>query len=670
VVILLLFIAFWLGLSWKYSFILFAVIIIALLVFIFVRHGKKILIIAFLLSLSGIGYSFVNINQNKEQYEGFVYDAKDNYFLFLTGGERLYCYAKENQYDIGDYLIIRGYKRELDFSQIESGFNFTNFLNHKGINYQIFGTKITAKFSNPLKIKAYRKWFLGHFDNNTKSLINAILFSNQDDAEVVNNISDLHLLKFVSASGIYLHAFQSFLEFLLSFKLKEKWAKLIPLFVLLPYALFAFPRFTVIRVIVMGFARWINRFVKRNNLSNHSLIGLVGLMFLVIDPYLAYQDSFILGFSIPIFMSFISKITGRFKKYPRKVFEAIFLLIFFLPFELRYYHSLSLLSPVMQVFLSPLFLLLGVSSFLSFCCLPIYPVVNFFGLLVTYSMMPISFLKWEIFSSSMSEWLVALYYLCYGVFLYYLANGFRIIYRPLGLALMSFIIINFLPLENVISDQVYFINVGQGDACLIREQNRTILIDTGGSIYQDIAKECLIPFFKKKKIYNIDYVITTHDDYDHSGAFNSLRENFNIDNYISAPEDFPFTYGNITIENYNQHINESNDENEKSLVLGFHFIHRDFLIMGDAPISVEKNIMNEYSHIPCDILKIGHHGSDTSTSYSFVEYLDPEEGIISVGRNYYGHPSNKVLQILNKAGVEIRRTDKEGTINYFNYIFM
>jgi len=270
----------------------------------------------------------------------------------------------------------------------------------------------------------------------------------------------------------------------------------------------------------------------------------------------------------------------------------------------------------------------------------------------------------------MPEWLVTLYYLVYGLFLYYLANGFRIIYRPLGIALMSLIITNFLPLENVISNQVYFINVGQGDACLIREQNRTILIDTGGSIYQDIAEECLIPFFKKKKIYDIDYVITTHDDYDHSGALASLKENFKIGKYINSPDNFPFKYGSITIKNYNQHIKESSDENEQSLVLGFHFINHDFLIMGDAPISIEKNIMSEYSHIPCDILKIGHHGSDTSTSYSFVEYLDPEAGIVSVGRNYYGHPSSKVLQILNKAGVEIRRTDREGTINYFNYIFM
>lgn len=669
-VILLLFIAFWLGLSWKYSFILFAILIIALLLFIFYRHGKKIFVIAILLSLFGIGYSFVNIDRNKEQYEGFVYEAKDNYFLFLTGGERLYCYAKDNQYDIGDYLTITGYKRELNFTQIESSFDFAQFLNRKGVKYQIFATKTTVKFNNPLKLKLYREWFLNHFDKNTKSLINAVLFSSQDGSEVVKKIGDIHLLKLISASGIYLHAFQSFLEFLLCFKVKEKWVKLISLFVLLPYAFFTFPRFTVIRIIVMGFARWINHFKGNNYFSNHSLIGLVGFMFLFIDPYLAYQDSFILGFTIPIFMSFINKITGLFKKYPRKILETTCLLIFFIPFELKYYHSLSLLSPVIQIILTPLFLLLGVTSFISFCGLPIYPVVNFFGLLVTFSSTPISFLRWELFSSPMSEWLVTLYYFIYGLFLYYLSNGFRIIYRPLGIALMCLLITNFLPFENMISNQVFFINVGQGDACLIREQNHTILIDTGGSIYQDIAEECLIPFFKKKRIYDIDYVITTHDDYDHSGALASLKENFKIGKHINSPEDFPFKYGSIVIENYNQHIKESSDENEQSLVLGFHFINRDFLIMGDAPISIEKNIMSEYSHIPCDILKIGHHGSDTSTSHSFIEYLDPEVGIISVGRNYYGHPSSKVLQILNKAGVEIRRTDWEGTINYFNYIFM
>lgn len=91
--------------------------------------------------------------------------------------------------------------------------------------------------------------------------------------------------------------------------------------------------------------------------------------------------------------------------------------------------------------------------------------------------------------------------------------------------------------------------------------------------------------------------------------------------------------------------------------------------MGDAPKSVEYTIMEENTTIQCDILKIGHHGSSTSTSYRFIDYIKPKEAVISVGRNNYGHPEDSVINILEKRNIKIRRTDKEGTISYCGYLF-
>ena len=92
--------------------------------------------------------------------------------------------------------------------------------------------------------------------------------------------------------------------------------------------------------------------------------------------------------------------------------------------------------------------------------------------------------------------------------------------------------------------------------------------------------------------------------------------------------------------------------------------------MGDAPISIEKKMMEEYSYIPCDILKVGHHGSDTSSSKTFLEYISPKEAVISCGvGNKFGHPHKSVVDNLKKLGIKIRRTDKSGTIRYKNYIF-
>ena len=248
--------------------------------------------------------------------------------------------------------------------------------------------------------------------------------------------------------------------------------------------------------------------------------------------------------------------------------------------------------------------------------------------------------------------------------LYYFTINFKPLFKFSFISLISLVCLYVLPLKNQFTAEVDFINVGQGDSCLIRKGNTAVLIDTGGSIYQDIATECLIPYFKNKRIYDIDLLITTHDDFDHVGALESLKNNFTVKNIISNKESFPISINNINFYNYNTYFSSSSNENEQSLVIGFSLVNLDFLIMGDAPISIERKIMQDYHNIPCDIIKIGHHGSDTSSSNEFIRFLSPKEAIISVGVNNYGHPKESVLTILKNNRVKIRETLKEGSIVY------
>lgn len=669
-IILFFFLCYWLGLSLSHSWIIFSLLILLTLFFLYRRFGKKVFLCGFSLVFSGVGISYINIDVDREEYIGVVYESHDNYFLFNTGGERLYCYQKEHDYEIGDWLSVHGDKGEITFSSIESSFDFASYLKNKGVKQRLYLEKVEKKFVNPLKLKKYRTWFLSHFNTETQSLVKAVLFSSQDETETLETLQGLHLMRFISASGVYVYAFLSMFVFLLSFRLKKKWSKLCSFFLLLFYLIFTFPRFTIIRILVMSLLRWINEFFGKKKFDNQEILGLGGLAFLLLDKYLAYQDGFILGFGIPIFLSFINLFTNQWKKRYQELLNYAFLALFFLPFELRYYHSLSLLALPLQIVLTPLFILFGLVSLLSFYGLPIYAVGNGLYEVVKFSTRPLNYLRIEIYAGPMNEFLTLFYYVVYFLFIYYLSIGYRPIYRKLALTMVGFLLCYFLPGRNLISAQVSFINVGQGDSCLIRERNKTILIDTGGSIYRDIATECLIPYFAQERIYHLDYVITTHDDYDHCGALDSLMEHFSVGTYLSGPEDFPLKFGEITIQNYNDHIGESTEENYNSLVLGFSLGGKDYLVTGDAPKEIEKMIMTDYSNIPCDILKVGHHGSDTSTSEAFVKYLDPQEAVISVGYNRYGHPKASVLKILTKNNVTIRRTDEEGTIVYFNYIFM
>ena len=221
------------------------------------------------------------------------------------------------------------------------------------------------------------------------------------------------------------------------------------------------------------------------------------------------------------------------------------------------------------------------------------------------------------------------------------------------------------PLKAIIRDYVSFINVGQGDSTLIKYKNSTILIDTGGNKYKDIAKEVLIPYFKNQQIYRIDMLITTHDDFDHSGAVTSLVNNFNVRNYVKDYQYFPLNVNGLEIKNYNIYPELWKEENDKSLVLGFKINNYNYLVMGDAPKKIENEIVKNNTYIPCDILKVGHHGSKTSTGDNFIKYLRPKFAVISCGKNnMYGHPHESVLAILRRYEVVIRRTDLESTITF------
>ena len=241
----------------------------------------------------------------------------------------------------------------------------------------------------------------------------------------------------------------------------------------------------------------------------------------------------------------------------------------------------------------------------------------------------------------------------------------RIRHAKIAVACLAIMItISVVPLQEPISNCVYFVNVGQGDSIIIKNKIHTVMIDTGGYKNFDMAEETLIPFMYKKKITHLDALILSHDDFDHAGAKESLIEKFKVYNILTEPKQFPYEVGDLKFENLNDFDFE--DENDKSLVLSLNFIGKKFLFTGDASVNTEEKMIEKYD-VDCDILKVGHHGSNTSTSEKFLKLASPEEAVISCGeKNYYGHPHQDIINRLEKYNVKIRRTDQEGTICYFS----
>lgn len=231
---------------------------------------------------------------------------------------------------------------------------------------------------------------------------------------------------------------------------------------------------------------------------------------------------------------------------------------------------------------------------------------------------------------------------------------------------------------------IKFIDVGQGDAALVQCDGKYMLIDGGPSD----ASSVIYTILKESGIDKIDYMVATHPDADHigglSGALNYAKvskcycpvtehdtKTFNsLVKYLSkqnvaitvpkASDKFKLGSANITILGP---IGETDDTNNSSIVLRVEYGKNSFIFMGDAEVEEETQIINKYKDISADVIKIGHHGSASSSSKELLSAVKPQYAIISVGKdNSYGHPVQTTLDKISDAKVKIYRTDLQGDI--------
>ena len=240
---------------------------------------------------------------------------------------------------------------------------------------------------------------------------------------------------------------------------------------------------------------------------------------------------------------------------------------------------------------------------------------------------------------------------------------------------------NLLEINNIINeDLITFIDVNQGDSILLKMNNKSILIDTGGG-NKDYSSQ-IKTYINSLGLNKIDYLILTHGDSDHLGSAYNLLDIIKVDNVILNKGNYNNYELNIISKcnnkniNYQNNINKINidnkfisflnnkiydDENDNSIVVYININNIKILLMGDASIKTEIDILNKYNLNNIDIFKAGHHGSNTSSSKIFIDKIKPKYSIISVGKNNrYGHPKDEVLDTLKNS--KIYRTDLDGSI--------
>lgn len=230
--------------------------------------------------------------------------------------------------------------------------------------------------------------------------------------------------------------------------------------------------------------------------------------------------------------------------------------------------------------------------------------------------------------------------------------------------------------------KIYFVDVGQADCILINDNNEYSLIDAGNN--EDGEK--LVKYFKDLGITKFKYVFGTHAHEDHIGGMDNIIENFQIEHFympdaITTTRTFEevldaLEVKNIAFETPKEdenltfsdtdfkvlHVGKNKkDLNDTSIVLKLTYKNTSYLFMGDATSSVEKDILDK--DIKSDVLKVGHHGSQYSSTISFLKKVSPKYAIIEVGKNNsYNHPKEVTLKKLEDLGTKIYRTDEDGTI--------
>ena len=236
---------------------------------------------------------------------------------------------------------------------------------------------------------------------------------------------------------------------------------------------------------------------------------------------------------------------------------------------------------------------------------------------------------------------------------------------------------------------VHFIDCGHGDSILVISRGEVALIDTG----TNDGGKAVAAYLKKLGIRKIDRLILTHPHGDHIGGAERIMDSFEVESlflgefseevrpsssvYLSLRERIgeyegkvilsqagdSFSIGAFTADVLGP-VDTYNELNDQSMVIRLEYGETSLLLAADQQDAAEKGLMETYdpSALDVDVLKIGHHGSEGSTSAEFLAAVSPEYGILCCGENPHGHPYQSVLDRIEDYGLELMRTDRNGTI--------
>lgn len=604
----------------------------------------------------------------KEKLVGSYYFKNDEYNFF------------KEKVNIGNSVIVKGKLVSPKNNTVPYLFNYKKYLYNKRVYYtlKIDNIKILKENSNPfIKLKNRVIKHINSYKDSTYLYAFILGKTELISDEVLTSYRENGISHLFALSGLHVSIFSSILLFILK-KLKFKEILnyvLIFIFLLLFSFITGFSP-SILRATLLFFLLGINK-VFYLNIRTLDILYLVFIILVIINPFIIYNLSFILSFTAAFFLIFSSDLLKG-KNYFVSLFKVSLLSYFAsLPLSIYYFGYTNLLGTILNLVFVPLV------SFVVFPLTLLTFIISKF-----YSILNITTNLLESLSLLFNKFKIIIYFPRINLIFVFIYLSILMLYIKFKKKICLYLIIVLLIFFKIRpymdnNTYIYYIDVGQGDSILVvtPHLNKTILIDTGGIVSfnenykSNIVKNKTIPFFRRIGINKVDYLFLTHGDYDHAGEANELLSNFcvkkvfinkgninNIEKKINNKEVLTlknFVIDNIKVNSLNNNV--FNNENDDSTILLFNIYDYKFLFMGDASIKTEEYLLNNYILPNVDILKVGHHGSYTSTSTDFINVIKPKYSVISVGENnIYKHPNKSVLDILDNT--KLFRTDVDGTI--------
>ena len=675
------------------------------------------------------------INEYKIETEKINNIKLKKKFILLT---------KNKEIKYGNKIKLEGTYIKPSKSRNYRGFDYSNYLKTENI----YGTieqngkieLIKEKNINYLFINLYKvknkiiKNINNKFPEETRGLFLGILLGDKSSIEedVRQNFADSSLSHILAVSGTHISYVVICISVLFKkLKLNKNIRKVLTSLVLFMYLYLVDFSVSATRAVIMSTIVIMQMLFYRKQ-DTITTIAFSSIIILINNPYSILNIGFLLSYGGTIgIILFVNRISieskedffQRFKSYLKDIcIVTISAQTIIMPIIIYYFNTISftfiISNIIASLIIGPIIMIGLVIIAISFFKIPIISlIIRFYNILIVIlvrtadiiSKIPMS----KIYLKTPTTLEIIFYYsvvFLIALLIYIKKSNRKFIKKTIQIYiynLKNFFINNrnkvliFISIVSLISItsikipkelKINFIDVGQGDSCLITTpQNKKVIVDSGGSESYDVGKNVLLPYLLDKRITKIDYIMISHFDTDHCKGFEYVLENIKVKNVIiskqsETSENFKQIMKiirkkrinliivqketKIKIDNFTtvdilspQSENIADNMNDNSIVAKFEAYNFSILFTGDASEKIEKELIKENINLKSDILKVSHHGSKTGTSEEFLKSVKPKIALIGVGENNkFGHPTKDVIKRLTENKIKIYRTDTDGEI--------